>query len=190
MTEAVDTLLQEADAELQRQGWRVARDVVHVGESPVLVAESVAAFLAVVANEAWTDLERSMRLAQAELADLVSSHDRSGRRWDLFVVGLLPERPTESETLQIDQLEDNTLMARKVIYWPGRQELAAVSADRAGGRGAPWLRPFMAFHLEPVVHVSDPLALMHERLLARSFDTATVERAIDSFRERGEVELA
>lgn len=183
----IDGLVLEAQQVLAEQGWCVSRKTAELyGEGEGLLAESEAALLLVLADDSWARLEGRMRLGQAALARFVGERDQSNRRWDLFVIGLLPTRPDEDGCRDVDQLEDDTLMARKMVFWPERGSQGRGAGPTSIGP-APWARLFAPLKLAPVKLVEDPLSLMEGHLLRRGVELDVARDSIASFRMTGDI---
>jgi hypothetical protein len=160
-------------------GWQFSR--APLGDAAdALLAESPSAVIAVIPAPDWPTLEPLMRSAQEALAVSTAARDQSGRRWDLYVLGLLPDRPQDdTQRLAIDRLEEDTLLARKLVRWDSFEKSAVDEG----------LQPFVALSVQPLQRVTDPLETLREELQRRGIENAVIEMAILSFRDHGEVRL-
>jgi hypothetical protein len=160
-------------------GWQLLR--APLGDAAdALVAESPSAVVAMVKGQDWPTLEPLMRSAQEALATSTAAHDRSGRRWDLYVLGLLASQPRDdAQRLAIDRLEEDTLLARKLVRWDSAERTAVDEG----------LRPFVALPIQSLQRVTDPLEALRDELLRRGFQGKVIDMAIQGFRDDGEVRL-
>lgn len=183
MSLPTDHPLLEQAAEILREHGLAAAPRILVGlTEPVLVIESRYVLAVLLAAKRWSELGDDVDHAQVALANWAGDGDTSSRRWDLYVVVLLESRPeTPEEGVQIEQLEADTSLARKLV------RSGVPSTDPVRIRDA--LRPLLP--LEPVGRTARPnLAVaLEERLRMHGVEPEVAEQAVSGFLHGGKIWL-
>lgn len=175
MTWPVDHPLLESAAEILRDNrFDVSPRVLDGFEEPLLVAESPYMLAVLIAGERWNDVAGAVGPAEVGLANWASVVDHSSRRWDLYVVVLIEQRPdSASEGAAIERAEANTDMTRKIV----RSGIHTDTRERIQAA----LRPLLP--LAPVGRAALPdfAAALEERLRVHGIEAEIAQQAVADF---------
>jgi hypothetical protein len=172
-------LLEQAAKILREHGLSVAARLLKGLSQPVLVVESPYLVAVLLASERWAEVRDDVYDAQVSLANWAGDLDTSSRRWDLYVVVLLEKRPEPEEGAQIERVEADTSLSRKVV------RSGVLTADPERVRDA--LRPLLP--LKPVGGraLPDLAEALKERLRVHGVEPEVVEQAVSGFLHGGKV---
>jgi hypothetical protein len=142
-----------------------------------LLAETAYALVSVIEAQ-WESLEDRVAAAQASLTTVAAEHP-SARRWDLYVVAVVPPPATPLHDTIRETVENDTRYARKFVVVGTSDKVAAERAVRA-------LLP-----LQPPADIPqvDALEAVRAGLDDEGVDTALAEAALAAFRSRSEVHI-
>ena len=163
-------------AVLEDGGYMV--DAVELeGVGHALMAETPYALVSGVAAT-WEDLEERVAAAQASLTTVAAEHS-SARRWDLYVVAVVPRGGMPLHDTIRETVENDTRYARKLVLAGAGDKLSAERALRA-------LLP-----LQPPADIPriEALEAIRAGLAEEGVDAALAEAALKAFASRSEVEI-
>jgi hypothetical protein len=147
------------------------------GVGDVLLAETPYALVSVIAA-AWENIEERVAAAQAALTAVAAEHP-SARRWDLYVVAIVPRATMPLHDTIREIIEHDTRYARKLVVAGARDKTSAERAVRA-------LLP-----LQPAAEIPriDALETIRAGLAEEGVDSALAEAALTAFAARAEVQI-
>ena len=161
---------------LEEGGYAVeALQLEGVGDA--LLAETAYALLSVIDAD-WESLEERVAAAQASLTTAAAEHP-SARRWDLYVVAVVPSPATPVHDVIRETVENDTRYARKFVVVDASGKMGAERAVRA-------LLPLQPSADIPQV---DALEAIRAGLEDEGVDTALADAALAAFRSRSEVDI-
>jgi hypothetical protein len=147
------------------------------GAEDGLLAETPYALVSAVAT-GWEDLEERVAAAQASLTT-VAAENPSPRRWDLYVVAVVPRGKTPLHDTLRETLENDTRYARKLVVAGAGDK---VSAERA-------LRALLPLKPPADIPRIDALEAIRVGLAEQGVSAALADAALKAFASRSEVEI-
>lgn len=177
MTRRLDSgSLATLSAVLEDGGYTVdAVEFEGVGNS--LLAETPYALVSGITAD-WEDLDARVAEAQASLTT-IAAEDPSARRWDLYVVAVVPGMSVPSHDAIREAIESDTRYARKLVVVGGRDKVRTERAVRA-------LLP-----LQPPADISriDAIDAIRAGLVEQGVNAPLAEAALKAFVSRSEVQI-
>lgn len=151
------------------------------GEVPLLLAENKYFVVGVAATATIRDLIQAEGLAAQGLTERMSKADAGPKLWDAYLVLLTQERSPDagSVTRELYQINYDTSRLRRLAH-------TGVPGTVAGVRTAltPFVRPITLD--SPIVQI-DPFDSMIASLTLQGVDRELAARAVDAFRQGGNV---
>jgi hypothetical protein len=163
--------------EVLEDGGYVVDAVEFEGVGDALLAETPYALVSAVAA-GWEDLEERVAAAQASLTTVGAEHP-SARRWDLYLIAVVPRGTTPLHDTIRETVENDTRYARKLVVAGADDKVNAERAVRA-------LLP-----LQPPADIPriDALEAIRAGLAEEGVDAALAEAALNAFASRSEVQI-
>jgi hypothetical protein len=163
--------------EVLEDGGYVVEVVEFEGVGDALLAETPYALICAVST-GWEDLEERVAAAQASLT-MVGAEHPSARRWDLYVIAVVPRGATPLHDTIRETIESDTRYARKLVVAGADEKVSAERAVRA-------LLP-----LQPPADIPpiNALEAIRAGLAEEGVDAALAEAALKTFASRSEVQI-
>jgi hypothetical protein len=171
-----DKLLSTAAAELASGGFDTRIGDLAPSGHAWLLAENELFLLGVVVEDGISDLAEIEPYASTQLMELVDRGDAQSKRWDVYLVLLSLEIPTNSEEIQVlSQLEHNLRTLRRIVA--------------VGVTGEDELRVALAPFLPLKRAVGDlqvaALEALRDELIVNGVSVEVADRYISIFKEKG-----